>query len=113
VSKKRERRLWEQKQPKPDWERMEGVREGLLREFAADGVILLEFVVAFSEPFYFAVWLGVPTDRERDAGQQDASVDGRVRRVVAEHDLAALYRGFTIESQMKLPLDRGHLETGT
>ncbi|MFF7452386.1 MULTISPECIES: hypothetical protein [unclassified Streptomyces] len=54
MSKKRQRRLWEQKQPQPDWERMEGVREGLLREFAADGVILVEFVVAFSEPFYFA-----------------------------------------------------------
>lgn len=105
MSKKRGRRLWEQKQPRPDWERMEGVREGLLREFAADGVILVEFVGAFSEPFYFSVWLGVPTDRERDAGRQDATVDGRVRRVVAEHDMAELYRGFTIESQETVDRD--------
>ncbi len=84
---------------------MQGVKEGLLREFADDGVILVEFVVAFSEPFYFAVWLGVPTDRERDAGQRDATVDGRVRRVVAEHGLAELWRGFTIESQETVDRD--------
>lgn len=105
VSKKRGRRLWEQKQLKPDRERMEGVREGLLREFAADGVILVDFVVALSEPFYFTVWLGVPTDRERDVGQQDATVDGRVRRVVAEHAMTELYRGFTIESQETVDRD--------
>ncbi|MGW7427042.1 hypothetical protein ACWGJB_44940 [Streptomyces sp. NPDC054813] len=52
MGKKRGQRLWSQKQPKPDWEGMEGVREGLLREFAADRVILVDVVIAFSEPYY-------------------------------------------------------------
>ncbi|MGI5405033.1 hypothetical protein ACQEVG_37455 [Streptomyces sp. CA-135486] len=105
MSKKRGQRLWSQKQPKPEWERLEGVKEGLLREFATNGVSLVEFVVAFSEPFYYWVWLGVSTDQERDACQQDATVDGRVRRVVAEHDMAELCDGLTIESQETVDRD--------
>ncbi|MHB9860221.1 hypothetical protein [Streptomyces sp. YIM S03343] len=105
MSKKRGERLWRAKQPKPDWERLKRVEDGLLREFAVDGVTLVEFVVAFSQPFYYSVWLGVSTDQERDACQQDATFDGRVRRVAAEHDMAELYDGLVIESQETVDRD--------
>ncbi|GAA5035689.1 hypothetical protein GCM10023335_81740 [Streptomyces siamensis] len=63
------------------------------------------FVAAFSEPFYYWVWLGVSTDQERDACRQDVTIDGRVRRVAAEYRMTELYHGFTIESQETVDRD--------
>lgn len=105
MGKKKARKLWEQKQPKPDWERLERVKESLLREFDPEGVVHARFVVAFSQPFCYSVWLGTSTDQERATLQRDATVDDRIRNVAVKHGMADLYDGFQIESQETVDRD--------
>jgi hypothetical protein len=56
----------------PNWRVMKRLEKSLLREFGAQGIRSIEFVIAFSEPFTFWVWLGSATDAEREQLQADA-----------------------------------------
>jgi hypothetical protein len=89
----------------PNWRVMKRLEKALLREFEAQGVCHVEFVIAFSEPFTFWVWLGSATDVERDQLQADASVTERIRAQSANISIGALYEGRTVESQETVDRD--------
>ena len=46
------------RKPEPNWRLMKRLERSLQRKFRADGVGRVEFVIAFSEPFTFWLWLG-------------------------------------------------------
>ena len=81
------------------------LEKSLLREFGSQGVRHVEFVIAFSEPFTYWVWLGSATDAEREQLQADASVNERIRAQAANLSIDALYEGWTIESQETVDRD--------
>lgn len=83
----------------PDWRVMKRLEKALLREFARDGVEHVEYVIAFSEPFDFWVWLGTRSDHERDVLATEPTVGERIRTLATAHDIGELYEGFTVESQ--------------
>jgi hypothetical protein len=70
-----------------------------LRAFSAQGVVRVEYVIAFSPPFEFWVWLGTTSDSERDALSADPTVDERLRGLARHRGMSELYEGFTVESQ--------------
>jgi hypothetical protein len=78
---------------------MQRLDEALLQEFAPQGVIRAEFVIAFSEPFGFWAWLGTETDAQRDALASDPTTEQRVCDLASGHGVGPLYKGFTVESQ--------------
>jgi hypothetical protein len=89
----------------PNWRVMKRLEDSLLREFESQGVRHVEFVIAFSEPFTFWVWLGSATDAEREQLQADASVNERIRAEAASLSIDALYEGWTIGSQETVDRD--------
>lgn len=88
----------------PDWRMMRRLEQKLMREFAAEGVVRVEFVIAFSEPLS-SRWLGTHTDAERDTLTTDTFVDGRIRMHIAALNAATLYRSFAVESQETVDIE--------
>ncbi|MDR7254019.1 hypothetical protein J2X46_003009 [Nocardioides sp. BE266] len=69
----------------------------------------VEYVVAFSEPFDFWVWLGTTTDSEREALGGQPDLDERIRRLAEKRGLGDRYEGVTVESQETVDRDyAGH-----
>lgn len=84
---------------------MDRLKRELVRAFALEGVVRVEFVTAFSEPFDFWAWLGTRTDSERDQLAHDATVDARIRASASGVGITSLYKGFTVESQETVDRD--------
>jgi hypothetical protein len=62
-------------------------------------VVHVEWVVAFSAPFEFWVWLRTTTDAQRQQLAAQGTLEERIRRRAEKRGLALLYEGFTVESQ--------------
>ena len=88
----------------PDWVGLDGLKQDLLRDLRDVGIDHVEYVVAFSAPFDFSVWLGTATDATRDSLASDPALNDRVRRLADEHGLAAALGDVIVES--KETLDR-------
>lgn len=71
----------------------------LRREFRDGGVDHVEYVIAFSPPFDFWVWLGTATDVERDELARHPGLNDRVQRLADRRGLATLFEGVTVESK--------------
>ncbi|TCC61007.1 hypothetical protein E0H73_17265 [Kribbella pittospori] len=93
--------------PQPDWPALERLKDELQHEFGDQGVDHVEYVVAFSAPFDFSVWLGTATDAERDALAAEPALDDRVRAAADGCGLAELVRGTTVESKETVDRDYG------
>ena len=83
----------------PNWRALARLKKRLLRDFRDVGVDHVEYVVAFSAPFEFWVWLGTATDAERDSLAKDPALTGRVRPIAERYGVATLLEGVTFESK--------------
>lgn len=86
----------------PDWVALASLKQAILVEFEAQGVNRVEYVIAFSEPFKFWVWLGTESDTERDALGTDDTIDRRIRAVAQQSGVHELFQGSSFESQETL-----------
>jgi hypothetical protein len=89
----------------PDWRALHRLNKTLRREFSPQGIVRVELVLAFSEPFDFWVWLSTTTDAERDHLQRDSTVDCRIRLFASTHKVETPYEGFTVKSQQTIDRD--------
>ena len=83
----------------PNWLALARLKRGLLREFRSEGVVRVEWVIAFTEPFDFWVWLGTTTDAEREELASLDTLEDRIRRRAERRHLAPLFEGVSVESQ--------------
>lgn len=88
--------------PHPSWRALKRLAKALRREFARDGVAHVEYVIAFSDPFDFWVWLGTRSDRDRDILATEPTAGERIRALASAHEVGELYEGFSVESQQTI-----------
>ena len=90
------------------WAVLEDAERRLLDAYAGSGVMRIEYVVGFVEPYQVSVWLGTETDAQREALAPRNGLHEEVANALSASGINAtdaVFNGVVVQSQETVDRD--------